>query len=191
MHACQKSPTACPRKRLPQRASGGSKRCILQEIEGNPLDAEDIAMFEMFEREGWDHERRAAHISWRKPAQLPPRSDRRATIPTSIRVLASFEIAFAITDPKLLDKIERRLVAERDQRVDPRGSFDLAHLRAIHRHLFQDVYDWAGELRTVEINKGGNQFQFRQYIPTGMADVHRRLTQCRFLRGLSCERIRA
>ena len=28
----------------------------LQEIEGNPLDAEDIAMFEMFEREGWDHE---------------------------------------------------------------------------------------------------------------------------------------
>jgi hypothetical protein len=24
----------------------------LQEIEGNPLDAEDIAMFEMFEREG-------------------------------------------------------------------------------------------------------------------------------------------
>jgi hypothetical protein len=34
----------------------------LQEIEGNPLDAEDIAMFEMFEREGWDHERRRAYI---------------------------------------------------------------------------------------------------------------------------------
>jgi hypothetical protein len=29
----------------------------LQEIEGNPLDAEDIAMFEMFEREAWPHER--------------------------------------------------------------------------------------------------------------------------------------
>lgn len=29
------------------------------------------------------------------------------------------------------------------------GSYDLAHLKAIHRHLFQDVYDWAGELRTV------------------------------------------
>jgi hypothetical protein len=35
----------------------------LQEIEGNPLDAEDIAMFEMFEREGWTHEQRHAHIT--------------------------------------------------------------------------------------------------------------------------------
>lgn len=34
----------------------------LQEIEGNPLDAEDIAMFEMFERERWSHERRRAYI---------------------------------------------------------------------------------------------------------------------------------
>jgi len=34
----------------------------LQEIEGNPLDADDIAMFEMFEREGWSHERRRAYI---------------------------------------------------------------------------------------------------------------------------------
>lgn len=29
----------------------------LQQIEGNPLDAEQVAMFEMFEREGWSHER--------------------------------------------------------------------------------------------------------------------------------------
>jgi len=34
----------------------------LQEIEGNPLSAEDIAMFEMFEREAWPHERRRAYI---------------------------------------------------------------------------------------------------------------------------------
>ena len=34
----------------------------LQAIEGNPLDAEDLAMFEMFEREGWPHERRRAYI---------------------------------------------------------------------------------------------------------------------------------
>lgn len=24
------------------------------------------------------------------------------------------------------------------------GNFDLAHLQAMHFHLFQDVYDWAG-----------------------------------------------
>ncbi len=34
----------------------------LQDIEGNPLNADDIAMFEMFEREAWPHERRRAYI---------------------------------------------------------------------------------------------------------------------------------
>ena len=34
----------------------------LQQIEGNPLSADQIAMFEMFEREGWTHERRRTHI---------------------------------------------------------------------------------------------------------------------------------
>lgn len=33
----------------------------LHEIEGNPLDADDVAMFEMFEREAWPHARRRAH----------------------------------------------------------------------------------------------------------------------------------
>ncbi len=35
-----------------------------------------------------------------------------------------------------------------------RGNFDLAHLQGIHRHLFQDVYEWAGDIRTVGIKKG-------------------------------------
>jgi hypothetical protein len=34
----------------------------LQEIEGNPLSPDQVAMFEMFEREGWPPERRRAHI---------------------------------------------------------------------------------------------------------------------------------
>lgn len=33
-----------------------------QEIEGNPLSPEDIAMFEMFEHEAWPHNRRLAYI---------------------------------------------------------------------------------------------------------------------------------
>lgn len=33
------------------------------------------------------------------------------------------------------------------------GNFDFAHLRAIHRYLFQDIYDWAGKVRTVDIAK--------------------------------------
>jgi len=35
---------------------------------------------------------------------------------------------------------------------------DSGTLFAIHKHLFQDVYDWAGKRRTVEISKGGKQF---------------------------------
>jgi cell filamentation protein len=90
-----------------------------------------------------------------------------------------------LRDAAQLDYFERELVAERTAQGIPSGDFDLAHLRAIHRHLFRDVYDWAGELRTVEIAKGGNQFQFRQYIGTGMADVHRRIVAAGYLRNLS------
>ena len=31
-------------------------------LEGNPFDAEDIALFEMFDCEGWDHEQRIAYL---------------------------------------------------------------------------------------------------------------------------------
>lgn len=34
----------------------------LQEIEGNPLTGDEVAMFEMFEREAWPHPRRRAYI---------------------------------------------------------------------------------------------------------------------------------
>ena len=34
----------------------------LQEVEGNALSADQIAMFEMFEREAWPHERRRIYI---------------------------------------------------------------------------------------------------------------------------------
>ena len=44
----------------------------LQKIEGNPLDAEQIAMFEMFEREAWPHERRLAYIAARARGEPVP-----------------------------------------------------------------------------------------------------------------------
>ncbi len=40
----------------------------LQAIERNPLDADDVAMFEMFEREGWSDEQCRAYILARVPA---------------------------------------------------------------------------------------------------------------------------
>lgn len=34
------------------------------------------------------------------------------------------------------------------------GAFDFAHLKRIHEYIFQDLYTWAGKIRTVEIGKG-------------------------------------
>lgn len=90
-----------------------------------------------------------------------------------------------LRDAAQLDYVEREFVTQRTVQGIPSGDFDLTHLRAIHRHLFQDIYDWAGDVRTVEIAKGGSQFQFRRYIATGMADVHRRLVAADYLRRLA------
>lgn len=79
---------------------------------------------------------------------------------------------------------EREFVTFRMTEAVPRGAFDLGHLKAIHRHLFQDIYDWAGEIRTVEISKGNSQFQFRQFIQTGIADIHRRIVVHGYLKNL-------
>lgn len=127
----------------------------------------------------------SAAVSMSLPARrLSPRSERSGR---SIRLSGcrTLKNRLGISDPSVLDRAERFLVSQRLTEDVPRGRFDLAHLQAIHRHLFQDIYDWAGEVRTVEIRKGAQQFQFRQYIHTGMTDVHRRLTRLRFLGGLS------
>jgi Fic/DOC family len=38
------------------------------------------------------------------------------------------------------------------------GLYDIEHLQGIHRYLFQDVYEWAGEFRTADIAKGNSYF---------------------------------
>jgi len=92
-----------------------------------------------------------------------------------------------LRDADLLERAERRLVVLRVLEGIPSGEFDLAHLKAIHRHMFQDIFDWAGETRTTEISKGGSQFQFRQYIETGMADIYRRIKAHDYLKNLSAD----
>lgn len=44
------------------------------------------------------------------------------------------------------------------------GKFDLEHLKAIHKHVFQDVYEWAGQVRTVNISKNGDAFAQPTFI---------------------------
>ncbi|MBL4808238.1 MAG: Fic family protein [Rhodobacteraceae bacterium] len=91
---------------------------------------------------------------------------------------------FGITDHALLENIELAHVTQRTKIGMPKGNFDLQHLQGIHRHLFQDVYDWAGDIRKVDFGKGGNWFHPFGRIEMGMADVQKRLAGEQYLRGL-------
>lgn len=62
-----------------------------------------------------------------------------------------------ITDPKKLLQKEISITSVRMlelQDAPIRGKFDFEHLKRIHRHIFQDLFDWAGKTRTVNIGKG-------------------------------------
>ena len=64
---------------------------------------------------------------------------------------------FDIRDSDELHEAERRLSKYRMEELlnNPIvGYFDFEHLKAIHAYLFQDIYEWAGKVRTVDIAKG-------------------------------------
>ena len=65
-----------------------------------------------------------------------------------------------ITDPDDLLFFESGAVAKRIQELyeKPIRIKGVDSLLSIHRHLFQDVYSWAGKRRKVEISKAGKQF---------------------------------
>lgn len=44
------------------------------------------------------------------------------------------------------------------------GDFSLKHYLGIHKYLFEEVYPFAGEIRNVDITKGGTYFARCQYI---------------------------
>lgn len=65
-----------------------------------------------------------------------------------------------ITDPDVLLFVESSAVTKRLQELyeNPIKIKSVDSLFKIHRHLFQDIYAWAGKKRTVEISKDGKQF---------------------------------
>jgi len=73
----------------------------------------------------------------------------------------------------------------------PVGSGDLAELQAINRELFQDVFDWAGELRTVDIRKqevGAEPFLPVQMIERASFFAAGELRDDDYLRGMNQDR---
>jgi len=64
------------------------------------------------------------------------------------------------------------------------GRFDLDHLQAIHRHLFGDVYAWAGELRDIDLTKGDSYFANHAHIVSAARSIFAKLAAEDYLTGL-------
>ncbi|WP_285107612.1 Fic family protein [Promicromonospora sp. MEB111] len=100
-----------------------------------------------------------------------------------------------ISSQDALNEAEADLTLARATQIQTRGikaTNDLAELCAIHRHLFQDVYDWAGRIRTVDIRKNVAGAEF--FVPVGMIEraagyAAEALREDGFLRGMPRERL--
>ena len=105
-----------------------------------------------------------------------------------------------ITNPRALSQVEADFTDYRLATLEqdgPRGPFSFKRFKATHRHLFQDVYAWAGEVRTTELYKaaqlGGPLHQFtpvaeledeaaRLFAGLASADEHQNLDRPTFAR---------
>jgi cell filamentation protein len=114
-----------------------------------------------------------------------------ATGPDPYRDPASvvFRNLLGITDAVELAQVEAALSASRLidlERHRLAGHYDLDHLRAFHRYIPGDVYEWAGELRTVSIAKG-SLFCLPQHLKPYGAEIFGWLAAANRLRGLARE----
>lgn len=90
-----------------------------------------------------------------------------------------------LRDQTTLDEFEKRMTAQRSEEPFPSGRLSASHYRAIHHHLFQDVYAWAGRYRTVRMSKDGSAFCYPEHISREMDRLFAALNAQRYLRGLS------
>jgi cell filamentation protein len=90
-----------------------------------------------------------------------------------------------ITDPAALSRAATDSMALRiaELHATPvRGGFDSTHLQAIHHQIYQDLYDWAGELRPIDAgNVPASQ------VEKSLNSVFDRLSRENHLKGLSAE----
>ena len=66
-----------------------------------------------------------------------------------------------ICDESMLAKAEASIVLAKASFLDQHpvsGGYDFEHYKQIHRYLFCYLYDWAGEIRKVDVSKKGTSF---------------------------------
>ncbi|MCD7882341.1 MAG: Fic family protein [Lachnospiraceae bacterium] len=88
-----------------------------------------------------------------------------------------------------LHSFERRLTMLRLSELLDKpviGKFNLEHLQKIHRYIFQDIYEWAGQIRTVDIAKE-NMFCNVKFIESQAEIIFENLKKENYLVGLEKE----
>ena len=73
-----------------------------------------------------------------------------------------------VRDQETLDQIEADITAQRFAEPLPTGGLSPTHYRSLHRHLFGDIYPWAGRFRITRISKGDSAFCYPENIPAQM-----------------------
>ena len=95
-----------------------------------------------------------------------------------------------IRDPLRLAAFEANATVARLAELDAvplNSGFDVAHVKAIHRYIFQDVYAWAGEFRTVNISKGRGWFAAPAFVESVLDTIFRKLQGENHLKGTNAE----
>lgn len=88
-----------------------------------------------------------------------------------------------------LDQFEQLMFLTRADEPLPAGALDHKYFQAIHRHFFQDVYDWAGSFRTIRTGKGGNWFCYPEFIEAEMQRIFSELAAENYLTATSSPQV--
>ena len=92
-----------------------------------------------------------------------------------------------IRDEKQLAVIESHITLAKIsilQQSPINGNFDFAHYKAIHKFIFEDLYDWAGTTRTINLSKKGTTFVNSEDIQEIATACFERLKKQNYFKGL-------
>ena len=96
-----------------------------------------------------------------------------------------------IRDQAELDAFEAAITKQRADEPLPPGQLSVTQYKAVHHHLFQDVFEWAGKYRNVRVSKDGSAFCYPENIEREMRRLFQWLRSRRRLGHLSEEQFAA
>ena len=92
-----------------------------------------------------------------------------------------------IKDDRMLAEVEGRISFAKSSTLEKQpisSAFDFEHYKAIHKYLFDDLYDWAGQIRKVNLSKKGTLFADADEIERIADACFKRLAENNYFRDM-------